>query len=330
MLSYRINCQLNATVNFKVISRTKLKNMNFLKKNTFLCNKLMRYKLEKFVYLKSHSTKPAIKEESTEDSIIEAIKTADRLTHLPPKKRTKKPQREPFVKNVFLGKFDKEVLTYPQLEKEELERLNASLESVKNFFNREDVKQTQALTTKFKEELINLKLFGLRAPHDLGGKDLNVTEASRIQEIISQHPSKRSLIYNEQFCIQALLKWGSDDLKSKYVPLLTTGTIKSAFAITEQHAGNPQDFKTTASRSADGTWVLNGEKTWVLNGDAADVFLVCARNTAPTKDDRLAPNLVAFIVEKKFGGVYTDRCKEANGEDIAHVVFKDTCVPHGE
>lgn len=304
--------------------------MNFLTKNSFSCNKLLRYNLEKCVYLRSSSTKPAIKEETTEDSITEAIKTADRLTQIPPKKRIKKPQREPFMKNVFLGKFDRDILTYPELEKEELDRLNASLEPVKNFFDRKDVKQTKALTTKFKDELINLKLFGLRAPFDLGGKDLNVTEACRIQEIISEHPSKRSLIYNEQFCIQALLKWGSEDLKTKYLPLLTSGMIKSAFCMAEPQEGDPQDFKTTATRSPDGTWILNGEKAWVLNGDSADVLLVCAKNTAPTKNDRIEPNLVMFIVEKKFGGVYVDRCKEANGEDIANIVFKDTCVPHGK
>lgn len=223
--------------------------------NRYLCKKFVDIlKPKSYSYLRSYSAKPAIKQ-SDNDRIEQIIKDTEKISHIPSKKKPKKPQGEPFVKNLLIGKFDEEMLTYPQLEKDELEALNTNLKPVIDYFSRKDVLQNKTLTDDFKQSLSTLGLFGLKAPRTYGGRELNITEYCRFNEIISQHKLKRVLTYNDQFCIQCIQKVGSEKLKNKYLPMLVAGNVVSAFCVAEENATDTNHLKAKAERSHDGTWV---------------------------------------------------------------------------
>lgn len=221
--------------------------------NRYFYNKLID-KLKLNTLVRCYSVKPAIKKDD-EERIQEALKSTERIAHISQKKKLKKPQKEPFTKNIFIGKFDVDILTYPQLEKEELETLNANLKPVSDYFDKDDVLSTKTLTDNLKQSLTNLSLFGMRIPQVYGGRELNVTETCRFNEVISQHKLKRTLMYNEHFCIQCIEKLGSDKLKNKYLPRLLSGNLTSAFCIGERDSLDPGYLKTTATPSHDGVWV---------------------------------------------------------------------------
>lgn len=226
--------------------------------NRYFCNKLIDIlKPKPHCCVRYYSIKPAVKRDDQEDTIQQSIRDTEKITHIPQKKKPKKPQREPFVKNLLVGRFDVEMLTYPQLEKDELEKLNANLKPVDDYFNRTDVLQTKTLTDDFKQSLNNLSLFGLRTSYVYGGRDLNITETCKFNEIISQHKLKRTLMYNDQFCIQCIQKLGSDKLKNKYLPRLVAGNIISAFCVAESDSVDIEDLKTKAVSSHDGMWVCD-------------------------------------------------------------------------
>ena len=75
-----------------------------------------------------------------------------------------------------------------------------------------------------------------------------------------------------------LLHYGTDAQKAKYLPLLATGEMVGAIAMSEPAAGSDlQGLKTTALKQTDGSYLLNGSKTFITNGWHADLVIVVAK-----------------------------------------------------
>ena len=75
-----------------------------------------------------------------------------------------------------------------------------------------------------------------------------------------------------------ILHYGTSAQKDKYMPLLSSGAMVGAIAMTEPSAGSDlQGIKTTASLKADGSYVLNGSKTYITNGWHSDLVIVVAK-----------------------------------------------------
>ena len=75
-----------------------------------------------------------------------------------------------------------------------------------------------------------------------------------------------------------LLHYGTDAQKAKYLPLLATGEMVGAIAMSEPAAGSDlQGLRTTALKQADGSYLLNGSKTFITNGWHADLVIVVAK-----------------------------------------------------
>lgn len=203
-----------------------------------------------------YSTKPAVKQDDSDRQLREKIEDTQRITHLFRKKpRVKKPQKPPFAKNLFVGKFDTDILTYPQLEKDELELLEANLKPVTDFFSSRNTNEIATFSNEFMDSLRRLYLFGLRAPATAGGRELTHTENCKFNEAISTHQLGWNLISNELLGIQAILKKGSDVLKAKYLPRLVSGEILTAFCAAEDGSYDPKFIQTRASQNPDGSWV---------------------------------------------------------------------------
>lgn len=285
--------------------------------------------------LRNYATKPSvdIEQQDNDERISQATKdTQHIISVIPQKKRVKKPGRRPFVKDLFLGKFDGEVLTYPQLEKDELEVLNKNLQPVKDFFDRKDVQEIDRLNSDFTHNLSHLSLYGLRAPQNLGGRDLSITETCRFSEILAGHNLKGHLIFNEQYVIQLLLKCASDTLKAKYLPKFISGEANGALCVTEPDLVDIKHIKTTARKGHDGTWVLNGMKSCVLNANSANTFVVLAFTGEGCSIQEMNDvKLSMFVVDRNAGGVTVNKTPPlAENFDLGDVSFNNTPVPEGQ
>jgi glutaryl-CoA dehydrogenase len=74
-----------------------------------------------------------------------------------------------------------------------------------------------------------------------------------------------------------ILRFGSDEQKSHWLPRLQAAKAIGCFGLTEPDFGsNPSGMRTTAVKDG-AAWVLNGEKTWITNGSVADIALIWAR-----------------------------------------------------
>ena len=75
----------------------------------------------------------------------------------------------------------------------------------------------------------------------------------------------------------ALHSFGSEDLKSQWLPDMAAGRKIGCFGLTEPDFGSdPAGMRTRATRSGS-DWIINGTKMWITNGSVADIAIVWAR-----------------------------------------------------
>src|SRR5262249_30402979 len=129
--------------------------------------------------------------------------------------------------------------------------------------------------------LARLGVLGMAAPKEFGGQSFSQLGFSRIMEIVGGHCAATGVFVNAHHSIgmRALVLFGSEEQKRRYVPDLVSGRKLAAFALTEPEAGSDAgNVQTTATPSPDGkTYILNGEKRYITNGGIAGVLTVMAR-----------------------------------------------------
>src|ERR1700730_17621438 len=100
-------------------------------------------------------------------------------------------------------------------------------------------------------------------------------------------------------CAMPIAESGDESIRQEMLPLLCSGGLIGANAITEQDAGSDVSrLATTAERVGD-RYVITGENTFVSNGPMADVFLVYA--TSQPGHGYLG--LSAFVVDRGTSGL---------------------------
>src|SRR3954470_4581306 len=79
-----------------------------------------------------------------------------------------------------------------------------------------------------------------------------------------------------------IVRWGSEEQKSAWLPGMATGETLGCFGLTEPDNGSdPAGLKATAERTPEGGYRINGSKIFITNGDIAGVALVMARTGGP-------------------------------------------------
>jgi len=124
----------------------------------------------------------------------------------------------------------------------------------------------------------------------------------------------------------AILKFGNERQKNKYLPKAAKGELLGAFALTEPGAGSDiQGLNTRAKKKGD-HYILNGTKAWVTTGSDALAYILFA-NTGTRKDEK---KLSAFIVDKESPGLRVAKIEEKMGlhaSVTAEVVLENCQVP---
>ena len=87
-------------------------------------------------------------------------------------------------------------------------------------------------------------------------------------------------------------KFGSDDLKERYLSRLVDGEIISAHAISEPNAGSDATAMSTTATEDGDDYVINGKKIWITSGPLADIVTVYAQ----TGTEGGAAGITAFLV----------------------------------
>ena len=124
-----------------------------------------------------------------------------------------------------------------------------------------------------------------------------------------------------------ILHYGTEAQKQKYLPLLATGKMVGAIAMSEPAAGSDlQGVKTTAIQQPDGSYLLNGSKTFITNGWHADLVVVVAK-TDPAAG---AKGTSLLLVERGMPGFEKGKRLKKVGmkaQDTSELFFDNVRVP---
>lgn len=246
-------------------------------------------------------------------------------------------ERKPFIKNLFIGEFDKRFLTFPEiLDTEQIDSINAMYDTVFKFMTEKvdsaELDRTEIVPDDVMNGLREMGLFGQQVDPDYGGLGLTATEYVRLNEAIGVDGAlTTTLMAHNSIGIKGIIMYGTEEQKQKYLPKIASGEYIASFALTEPNSGSDAASITTSARlSEDGKhYILNGQKLYITNGEWADVMTVFARND--TLSEKLGKNkLTAFIVEKGFGGITTGKAESKLGIKASNTVpvfFENVKVP---
>jgi butyryl-CoA dehydrogenase len=150
------------------------------------------------------------------------------------------------------------------------------------------------------EQMKEMGLFGVTIPEEYGGLGLDLTTYALIQVELSRGWMSLSGVLNTHFISAWMIKtFGTDEQRAKYLPRMAAGEIRSAYSMTEPHAGSDvQSIRTRAVREGD-EWVITGQKMWATNGLRAGMMTLLAV-TDPDAEPRHR-GLTAFVLEKEPG-----------------------------
>ena len=123
-----------------------------------------------------------------------------------------------------------------------------------------------------------LGLLGTNIPEEYGGVDLDKIATLVVSEALSGHASfGASFGAQANLTILPIYMFGTEAQKQKYLPGLVSGEVVGAYCLSESGAGSDAlGAKTRATKQADGSFVISGEKMWITNGGFADVYVVFA------------------------------------------------------
>ncbi|SPQ95756.1 Isovaleryl-CoA dehydrogenase, mitochondrial [Plasmodiophora brassicae] len=171
-------------------------------------------------------------------------------------------------------------------------------------------------------------LLGVTAPEEYGGLGLGYLEHVLVMEEISRASGSVGLSYaaHSNLNVNQLVRWGSAEQKSKYLPKLIAGEHVGALAMSEAGSGSDVVSMTTNAKATDGGYVINGSKMWITNGPDADVVIVYVK-TDPKAGSR---GITAFLIEKGMDGFSTSPKLDKlgmRGSNTCELVFENCFVP---
>ena len=126
-------------------------------------------------------------------------------------------------------------------------------------------------------KLANCGYLGCTLPPAYGGQGWDIVTFGLLNEALGRGSSSLTGVLTVQAMVSmALLKWGTEEQKERWLPPLAKGEIIGAFALTEPGAGSAIQALTTefTQSSIDDSLILNGKKQWITCGQHAGTFLV--------------------------------------------------------
>jgi glutaryl-CoA dehydrogenase (non-decarboxylating) len=165
--------------------------------------------------------------------------------------------------------------------------------------------------------------FGVSVPGHYGGQGGSVVSFGLLNEAFGRGSSALTDVITCQAMVTAaLLKWGTADQRTQWLPSLAAGKTIAAFALTEPGAGSDtQAMVTEFSADGDHDLILTGCKKWISCAQFADLFLVFGT---------LGQRAVAALVPRHTPGLVIEPIRDLLGfraAGLGQLHFNNVRVP---
>ena len=155
------------------------------------------------------------------------------------------PQKLGFAKALFFGHFNAQLLfPYPEIQAAERDRLDQILAEVRRFvaekLDAAAIDRNAEIPPEVVAGLAELGVLGMTAPRKYGGQGISQLGNSRVMEIVGARCAGTAVFVNAHHSIgiRALLLFGTEQQKQRWLPGLASGRQLAAFALTETQAGS--------------------------------------------------------------------------------------------
>ncbi|MBI4477823.1 MAG: acyl-CoA dehydrogenase [Acidobacteria bacterium] len=177
------------------------------------------------------------------------------------------------------------------------------------------------------EDLFGLGVMGVEIPESFGGAGAQFFHAVLAVEALSRVDPSIGVLVDVQntLVINALMRWGSEDLKRRYLPRLAAKAL-GAYALSEAGSGSDAFALTTRAIATADSFRLSGRKLWITNALEADLFIVFA-TVDPAQGYR---GITAFLVERLFPGFIVGKKEDKLGiraSSTCELLLEDCAVP---
>ena len=181
------------------------------------------------------------------------------------------------------------------------------LSTVRSFVDREIIPNAQELEHGdiYPQEIVDglkeLGIFGLMIPEEYGGLGESLLTYALVVEEIARGWMSVSGVINTHFIVAyMIIQHGTQEQKEHYLPRMATGEVRGAFSMSEPGLGSDvAGIRTKATKQADGTYVIDGQKMWLTNGGSSTLVAALVRTDEGA--EKAHQNLTTFLVEKPAG-----------------------------
>jgi butyryl-CoA dehydrogenase len=171
---------------------------------------------------------------------------------------------------------------------------------------------------------------GMCVPEGFGGSEMGSVALSLALTEISRACASTGVtlsVHNSLAC-GAILEFGTEEQKQKFLPPLAAGETLGAYSLSEANAGSDAAALRTSARRNGDHYVIDGTKLWVSSGSHAGTFIVFVRTDSEAKKSH--HGITALIVEKDTPGFEIGKSEDKmglRGSSTTELVFDGARVP---
>lgn len=177
------------------------------------------------------------------------------------------------------------------------------------------------------DKMVEVGFTGIGIPEEYGGSGGDdIDKIIVVSEIAKKCAATSAILAIHTVFNQTVLLFGTEEQKQKYLPLVSNGGKKTAFALTEPNAGSDAGAVQTTAVLDGNEYVINGTKCFITGGGQADYVVVFAL-TDPSKGLR---GLSAIIVPKETPGFAVGKIEDKmgiRGSETVELIFDNCRVP---
>lgn len=244
-----------------------------------------------------------------------------------------------FAKQLYFGVFNpNKIFPFPQVSDEEKAKVDSLLRELHLFAEKEIdpdwIDRHAEIPDSIIHSLSKMGLLGITVPKEHAGLGLSQQSFCRVMELLAARCASTALFVNvhQSIGLRALLIFGTEAQKKRWLQPLAKGEKFAAFSLTEPNAGS--DASGVETRAVydpiKNVYRLNGRKQWTTNGSIADVLTVMARTEIDTPQGK-QDKITAFLVTPDMKGfTVTNPALEKvgmRGTKTANLAFHDMEVP---
>ena len=193
---------------------------------------------------------------------------------------------------------------------------------INHFRNLRDTEDSLLWDKEIWDEMVKLGWAGILIPEEYGGSDFGITGMSVVLQECGKTLTPSPLLATAVLGVYAIKEFGTDEQKSKYLPLIANGEITTAVAFDESSHHDISQTELTAIKTGD-NFILNGMKKLVVDGSSADILIVLSR-TSGSKGEMAGLSL--FILESDSDGITRTKLDMADSRNYANIEFNDVTI----